>query len=62
MSLGAEWTDREMKMAARLVRVVRKARDHNEAINVVALLAKTVIETESRRALYPWDRNVRGER
>lgn len=58
----SDWTDREMKLAARIVRLVRKSRDHNEAINVIALVAKTVVETEPRRALYPWPQNVRGER
>lgn len=56
------WSAREMKLAARIVRVMRKARDQGEAINVVALVAKTVIEDEPRRALYPWERNVRGGR
>jgi hypothetical protein len=51
-----EFTDHEIELAAPAIRALREAYDIREAINVVALIAKTVVEDEPRRALYRWTR------
>jgi len=45
--------DREISLAARMVPVLREVRSLDEAINVVALLAKLVIEPDLRELVLP---------
>jgi hypothetical protein len=52
----SQFSEREIELAAPAVRALREAYDIREAINVVALIVKTVVEDEPRRALYRWSR------
>lgn len=46
------FTPREIKLAGPAIASLRHCRSIDEAINVVALIAKTVIEDEPRERLY----------
>jgi len=46
-------TDREISLAARMVPVLREVRSVDEAIDVVALLARLIIEPDLRELVLP---------